>query len=107
MTSTCKVQVYLPDGAKAPIIQATKTNTIREILSNIDFSSESEYVVFTSVPTDMYSTPIVNLDKSLEELNMWFPENTYTAEFSIYNKCETNNYNKERYDQYMGMNISE
>jgi hypothetical protein len=107
MNSTCKVQVYLPDGTKAPIILATKTNTIREILFNIDFQSDLEYVIFTSTPKDIYSTPIINVDMSLEKLNMWFSDNDYTADFTIYNKSETNNYNKERYEQYMGMNISE
>lgn len=102
MSQTVKVQVYLPDGKKASLISVTKDNTINEILYNIDFKSDLDYVVFTSKPDDkMYHTPIVNLDYTMEKLNMYHLENSYTAEFSIFNKSDVEKYNSELLNMYM------
>lgn len=101
MSQTVKVQIYLPDGSKAKLINVTKDNTIREILYNIDFTSELDYVVFTAKPheKDMH-TPIVNLEYSMEQLNMWHLDKDYIAEFSLYNKSDTEKYNHERLSLY-------
>lgn len=102
MSQTVKVQVYLPNGTKAPIINVTKDNTIKEILHNIDFKSDLDYVVFTATPDDKDGhTPIVNLDYTMEHINMYHVDNNYTAEISVFNKSDTTKYNAERLDMYL------
>lgn len=98
MSNTCKVQVYLPDGTKAPIIKVLSDNTLREILYNIDFKPDYNYVIFTGTPGDKNATPLVNQDKTMLQVNMWFKDVTYTAEITIYK--EDDNYNRELYDMY-------
>jgi hypothetical protein len=44
-------------------------------------------------------TPLVNLEKTLVDYNMWFLEKSYVAELSAYNK--TDNYKKELYEMYL------
>jgi hypothetical protein len=102
MSETVKVQVYLPNGTKAPIINVTKFNTVKEILSNIDFKSELDYVVFTSTPEDnQHHTPIIDLDYTIEKLNMYHVDSTYTAEISIFNKADITKYNHTLLDMYL------
>ena len=55
-----------------------------------------DIVLFTAPPSD---TPLVNLDKTLVDYNMWFLEKSYVAELTVYNK--TDNYNKELYEMYL------
>jgi hypothetical protein len=102
MSQTVKVQVYLPNGTKAPIINVTKSNTIKEILYNIDFKSELDYVVFTSTPEDKDGhTPIVDLDYTMEKINMYFTDSSYTAEISVFNKSDTTKYNEALLNMYL------
>lgn len=101
MSQTVKVQIYLPDGSKAKLINVTKDNTIREILYNIDFKSELDYVVFTAKPDEKsMHTPIVNLEYSMGHLNMWHLDKDYIAEFSLYNKSDTEKYNHALLSMY-------
>lgn len=102
MSQTVKVQVYLPNGTKAPIINVTKTNTIKEVLYNIDFKSELDYVVFSSTPDDTDGhTPIVDLNYTMEHINMFHLDKNYTAEISVFNKSDTTKYNVERLNMYL------
>jgi hypothetical protein len=102
MSQTVKVQVYLPNGTKASIINVTKSNTIKEILYNIDYKSELDYVVFTSTPDDKDGhTPIVNLDYTMEQLNMYHVDSTYIAEISVFNKADVSKYNEQRMNMYL------
>lgn len=104
MSQTVKVQVYLPNGNKAPIINVSKTNTIREILYNIDFKSELDYVVFTSTPDDKDGhTPIVDLDYTMEHINMYHLDKNYTAIISLFNKADVTSYNHERLNMYLSL----
>jgi len=102
MSETVKVQVYLPNGTKAPIINVTKSDTIKEILYNIDLKSMLDYVVFTSTPDDKdRHTPIIDLDYTIEQLNMYHVEKFYTAEISVFNKSDTTNYNVDLLNLYL------
>lgn len=98
MSAKCKVQIYLPDGNKATIINAMPDNTLREILYNIDFQADYDYVLFTGQPGDKYGTPLVNRDSTLTDINMWFNDVTYVAEITIYRA--DSDYNKELYALY-------
>jgi len=102
MSETVKVQVYLPNGTKAPIINVTKSNTVKEILYNIDFKSELDYVVFTSTPDDnKYHTPIIDLDYTMGQLNMYHLDKNYTAEISVFNKADESKYNNTLLNMYL------
>lgn len=102
MSQTVKVQIYLPDGSKAQLINVTKDNTVKEILHNIDFKSELDYVVFTSTPDDMDGhTPIVNLDYTMGQLNMYHLDKNYIAEMSVFSKADTTKYNHDRLNMYL------
>ena len=98
-TIACKVQIYLPDGSKASIIKVLSDNTLREILYNIDFRPDYRYVIFTGTPGDKHGTPLVDENKTMADINMWFDDLTYTAEITIY-KEEDTSYNKELYAMY-------
>ena len=101
MSAKSKVQIYLPDGTKAPIIKVLPDNTLREILYNIDFQADYDYVLFTGKPGDNCGTPLVNRDSTLTDINMWFDDVTYVAEITIY-KADSD-YNKELYALYTSM----
>jgi len=102
MSQTVKVQVYLPNGTKAPIINVTKDNTVKEILYNIDYKSELDYVVFTATPDDKDGhTPIIDLNYTMGQLNMYHVDNNYIAEISIFNKTDVTKYNQERLNMYL------
>lgn len=98
--SKSKVQIYLPSGKMAPIINVLADNTLREILYNIDFRPDYNYVLFTGTPGDEHGTPLVNQDMTMSQVNMWFDDVNYTAEITIY-KEDDDNYNKELYVMYL------
>jgi len=75
-------------------ILAEKTTTLKDILQQCDLSED--LVLFTAPPS---GTPLVDLDKTLIDYNMWFPEKSYVAELTAYTK--TDNYNKELYEMYL------
>jgi len=75
-------------------ILAEESTTIRELLQKLEIPED--IVLFTAPPSD---TPLVNLDKTLVDYNMWFTEKSYIAELTAYNK--TDNYNKMLYEMYL------
>ena len=75
-------------------ILAEKSISLRELLGQTDIPDD--IVLFTAPPSD---TPLVDLDKTLLDYNMWFTEKSYVAELTAYNK--TDNYNKELYEMYL------
>jgi len=75
-------------------ILAEKTTTLKDILQQCELSED--LVLFTAPPS---GTPLVDLDKTLIDYNMWFPEKSYVAELTAYTK--TDNYNKELYEMYL------
>ena len=78
-------------------ILAEKTTTLKDILQRCELSED--LVLFTAPPSEPNKTPLVDLDKTLLDYNMWFAEKSYIAELSAYNK--TDNYNKELYEMYL------
>jgi len=84
------------DSIKYHLLANEKT-TLRELVMQTDIPEDA--VLFTAGPFDANMTPLVNLDKTLLDYNMWFPEKSYIAELSAYNK--TDNYKKELYEMYL------
>ena len=81
------------DSIKYHLLASEKT-TLREVLAQTEIPED--IVLFTAHPSN---TPLVDLDKTLLDYNMWFPEKSYVAELTAYNK--TDNYNKELYEMYL------
>jgi hypothetical protein len=92
-----RVRVYLYYGDVMYDLLAEKSTTLRELLEQSDIPEDT--VLFSSRPSEPNKTPLINLDKTLVDYNMWFPEKSYVAELSAYNK--TDNYNKELYEMYL------
>ena len=78
-------------------ILSEKSTTLRELLKRCEIPEDT--VVFTAPPSEPNKTPLVNLEKTLVDYNMWFLEKSYIAELTAYNK--TDNYNKELYEMYL------
>jgi len=74
----------------------SKTTTVKEIIDKLDFNQDN-IVVFTSVPNDINSTPIINLNANFADLNMWYDS---PIEITIHNKSDLSKYNVERYNMY-------
>ena len=89
-----RVHVHLYYCHRMYDILAEKSSSLRELLQKLEIPED--IVLFTAPPSD---TPLVNLDKTLVDYNMWFPEKSYIAEITVYNK--TDNYNKELYEMYL------
>jgi len=99
--SSVKVQIYLPDGSKAPPLNAANPQTtIADLLNIIGFKPDYAYVVFTGTPSSDYGTPLINLDLTMADYNMWHTDANYVAEFTVYNKADTDKYNVDRYNTY-------
>jgi len=92
-----RVRVHLHYGNTMYDIFAEKSNTLRELLAQTEIPQDT--VLFTAPPFDANMTPLVNLDKTLVDYNMWFLEKSYFAELTAYNK--TDNYKKELYEMYL------
>jgi len=92
-----RVRVHLYHGENMYDILAEKLTTLKELLQRCEILEE--IVLFTAHPSEPNKTPLVNLDKTLVDYNMWFPEKSYVAELTAYNK--TDNYNKELYEMYL------
>lgn len=100
---TVKVQFYLPAGSSAPLISSqNSTTSIRELIKEINFRPEYDYVVFTGVPGDKYATPLIDLDRSMTEYNIWHSDNSYICDLTIYKKADTEKYNITLYNNYQG-----
>lgn len=91
------MRVHLYHGNTMYDILAEKTTTLKDILQQCELSED--LVLFTAPPSEPNKTPIVDLDKTLVDYNMWFPEKSYVAELTAYTK--TDNYNKELYEMYL------
>jgi len=99
---TIKVQVYLPDQIKAPLIAVTQDVTIRDILKQFNLIDRN-LVVCNNVK-GMNQTPLTDFDKTLEDYNQWFLDKNYISELYLFNKKDTHLYDKERYDMYCTYN---
>ena len=91
------VRVNLYYGDRMYVILAEKSSTLREFLSNSEIPEDT--VVFTGIPYEVNSTPLVNLDKTLVDYNLWHLEKSYMAEITVYNKTDI--YNKKLYEMYL------
>jgi hypothetical protein len=92
MSRSVPVHVYY-DNARHEIL-AQKESTLRELLFDLDIP---DIIVFSGNWEKTY-TPLVDLDKTLVDYNMWFLDG-YVAELTVYK--ETDNYNKELYHMYL------
>jgi len=102
--SYVKCQVHLPDGA-AITIDVGRDSVIREILLAVGFVTAEEFVVFTGKPEVNYATPIVNLDNTMTDINMYHSGKDYLAEISVSYKADIDKYNVELYTMYMDMHM--
>jgi hypothetical protein len=91
------MKVHLFYGDTMYDILAEKTTSLRDILQRCEISED--IVLFTARPSEPNKTPLVNLDKTLKDYNMWFLEKSYVAEITVYNKTDI--YNKELYKMYL------
>ena len=84
------VHIYY-DSAKHHIL-AQETTTLRQILQKLNISDQ---IVFSGSFEQRNQTPLVDLDKTLVDYNMWFLDG-YIAELTVYK--ETDDYDKELYN---------
>jgi hypothetical protein len=100
---TVKVQFYLPDDLKAPLIYSKNSNTtIGELIKEIEYVPGYEYVVFIGTPGDRHSTPLIDLNRSMGDYNLWHSDIYYICELTIYKKSDTDKYNVTLYNNYCG-----
>jgi hypothetical protein len=90
-----RVNIYYGDTVYN--LLASNTDTLSNLLSRTDIPKDT--VVFSAPPSELYKTPLVNLEKTLVDYNMWFLEKSYIAEVTVYNKTDT--YNKKLYEMYL------
>ena len=90
-----RVNIYY-DNAIYDIL-AEETTTLKELLQRCEIPENT--VLFTRPPFEPYKTPLVNVEKTLKDYNMWFLEKTYVAEITVYNKTDT--YDKKLYEMYL------
>lgn len=76
---------------------AEKSTTLRELLKKSEIPENT--FLFSGRRSELNQTPLVNLDKTLVDYNLWHLEKSYVAEISVYNK--TDSYNKELYNMYL------
>jgi hypothetical protein len=93
------VQVYLCTQEKAPLLSVSKNVTIKDILEFFKVNTEG-LVVFTGEPKNENHTPMVDLNKTLVDYNMWHVEQNYIAEFSVFKITDKHLYNYERLKYY-------
>ena len=84
--------VYYGSTTRNLLVQ--HNTTLRQILQALNIS---DTIIFCGSLTDS-RTPLVDLDKTLVDYNMWFLDG-YIAELTVYK--ETDNYNKELYHMYL------
>ena len=100
---TVKVQWYLPDESKPPLIYSNNANTsIIDLIKEIDYAPDFEYVVFIGTPGDIHSTPLIDLNRSMGDYNLWHSDSNYICELTIYKKSDTDKYNVTLYNNYCG-----
>lgn len=83
------VHIYY-DSAKHHIL-AHKHTTLRELLKEFNIP---DTIVFSGALEEPNKTPLVNLDKTLLDYNMWFLDG-YIAKLTVYK--ETDNYDIDLY----------
>jgi len=93
MSRSVPVHVYY-DNARHEVF-AQEGSTVRELLFDLDIP---DTIVFSGSLEEPYKSPLVDLDKTLVDYNMWFLDG-YVAELTVYKK--TDNYNKELYEMYL------
>ena len=93
-----KLQVYLTDKRKLPLIDVSGNTTIKSVLEVLGIVLE-DVVVFSYEPECEAASPLVDFDKTFFEYNMYF-EDGYEACISIYRKAAKESYNYERYCLY-------
>jgi hypothetical protein len=99
-TEEINVQVYLCTQEKAPLLSVSKNVTIKDILEFFKVNIDG-IVVFTGNPNNKdYHTPMVDLNKTLVDYNMWHIEKNYIAEFSVFKVTDKHLYNEERLEYY-------
>lgn len=86
------VHVYY-ENAKHHIL-AEEGTTIGQILQKLKIT---DTIIFSGSFKES-RTPLVDLDKTLVDYNMWFLDG-YIAELTVYKK--TDNYDKDLYDMYL------
>ena len=91
------VQVHIYYEDRMHDILAEETTTLKDLLKKCEIPENT--ILFTRAPSEPYKTPLVNLEKTLKDYNMWFLEKSYVAEITVYN--ETDNYNKILYRMYL------
>jgi hypothetical protein len=91
------VLVHLYYGNAIYHLLAEETTTLNELLGQTDIPKN--VVLFTAPPSEPYKTPLVNLNKTLVDYNMWFLEKSYLAQITVYNKTDT--YDKKLYEMYL------
>ena len=97
-----KVQVYLSNGNKAELISVTKTTKIIEALIKVN-QDTNNIVVFTGPPDNDNGTPIINLQSTFEELNMYFEDKYYIAEISTFDILDVSKYSVDLHSLYNNM----
>jgi hypothetical protein len=90
-----RVNIYYGDTLYNLI--ATETDTLSGLLLKTNIPKDT--VIFSAPPSESNKTPLVDLEKTLADYNMWFLEKSYIAELTVYNK--TDNYNKVLYKMYL------
>ena len=93
-----KLQVYLPDKTKLPLIDVSGNTTIKSVLELLGFVLE-DIVVFCHEPDYHGGTPLVDFNKTFFEYNLYF-EDDYEPCISIFRKAEKDSYNYELYCLY-------
>ena len=93
-----KLQVYLSDKTKLPLIDVSGNTTIKSVLESLGVVLE-DVVVFTYQPDCEMASPLVDFNKTFFEYNIYF-EDGYEACISIFIKAEKDSYNYERYCLY-------
>lgn len=87
------VHVYY-DNAKHHIL-AQEGTTIGQILQKLNIT---DTIVFSGSFDEQNKTPLIDLDKTLVDYNMWFLDG-YIAKLTVYKK--TDNYDKDLYEMYL------
>jgi len=99
-TEEINVQIYLCTQEKAPLLSVSNNVTIKDILDFFKVNIDG-LVVFTGTPDDKNNhTPIVDLNKTLVDYNMWHIGQNYIAQFSVFKVTDKHLYNHERLKWY-------
>jgi hypothetical protein len=90
------IYVHIEYNNQTYYLKASKDTTLKQLLAQTPI--HQDIVVFSGSSCQPYKTPLVNLNKTLSDYNMWFLDG-YVAEISVFNK--TDDYDKNLYDMYL------